>query len=192
MLKWDFSGVSSVGNGEEIKQNLYGYLNARISAFSDYYRKILSAPIQPDPRDALSSFQLLLNAVQQTGYPLYLLIDEYDNFANELMMNRSGEEGRYQALLSGEGVMKALFKTIKMAAGGQGLGRVFITGVSPVAMSDLTSAYNVAKNIYLQPHFNTLCGFREAEIAELLSVIAKECNLTDSQVDEALSMMRTF
>nr|VFJ43084.1 MAG: hypothetical protein BECKDK2373B_GA0170837_100465 [Candidatus Kentron sp. DK] len=56
-----------------------------------------------------------------------------------MMAHGSREESRYQALLSGEGVMKALFKTIKMAAGGEGLGRVFITGVSPVAMSDLTS-----------------------------------------------------
>jgi len=79
-----------------------------------------------------------------------------------------------------------------MAASGQGLGRVFITGVSPVAMSDLTSAYNVAENIYLLPQFNALCGFREAEIAAILSRIAEECDLPPSNADEALSMMRTL
>jgi len=88
--------------------------------------------------------------------------------------------------------MKALFKTIKMAASGQGLGRVFITGVSPVAMSDLTSAYNVAGNIYLLPQFNTLCGFREAEIDAVLSRITEECNFPQSDANEALAMMRTF
>ncbi|WP_089729329.1 AAA family ATPase [Candidatus Thiosymbion oneisti] len=193
VLKWDFSGVSPVGNGEEIKRNLYRYLNLRISAFSDYYRETLPGPLQIDPQDTLASFQSLLNAVQQTDYSLYLLVDEYDNFANELMMgHRSAEESRYQALLSGEGCMKALFKTIKAAAGGQGLERVFITGVSPVAMSDLTSAYNVAENIYLLPQFNALCGFREAELASVLSEIARECDLPQSDADEALSMMRTF
>jgi len=104
-------------------------------------------------------------------------------------------ESRYQALLSGEGCMKALFKTIKMTASGQGLGaaqRVFITGVSLVAMSDLTSAYNVTENIYLLPHFNALCSFRKAEIAAVLSRIAEECNLPQSDADEALAMMRTF
>jgi len=107
--------------------------------------------------------------VRQVGHPLYLLIDEYDNFANELMTgHRSVEKDRYQAILAGENCMKALFKTIKAATGGQGLGRVFITDISPVAMSDLTSAYNVAKNIYLQPHFNNLCGFRKTEIAVVL------------------------
>uniref|UniRef100_UPI000AC9BD01 AAA family ATPase n=1 Tax=Candidatus Thiosymbion oneisti TaxID=589554 RepID=UPI000AC9BD01 len=193
VLKWDFSEVSPLGDGEEIKRNLHRYLNLRIGACSDYYRETLPGPPQIDPQDALASFQSLLNTVRQAGYPLYLLIDEYDNFANELMMgHRSVEESRYQALLSGEGCMKALFKTIKAAAGGRGLGKVFITGVSPVAMSDLTSAYNVAKNVYLQVRFNALCGFREVEIAAMAAQIAGECDLSQSKVDEALSMMRTF
>jgi len=120
VLKWDFSGVSPVGDGEETKRNLYAYVNDRISEFSIYYRATLPGPLQIDPQDALSYFRSLLVAVQQTGYSLYLLIDEYDNFTNELMMSghRSVEESRYQAISSGEGCMKALFKTIKAAAGG--------------------------------------------------------------------------
>jgi len=193
VLKWDFSEVSPVGDGEEIKRNLYDYLNIRINDFFAYYRTALAEPIQIDHQNAVSSFQSLLNAVRQTGHPLYLLIDEYDNFANELMIgHRSAGKDRYQAILTGEGCMKALFKVIKAAAGGRGLGKVFITGVSPVAMSDLTSAYNVAKNIYLQPRFNALCGFRETEITAMAARIGEECELPRSQVDEALSMMRTF
>nr|VFK31572.1 MAG: Predicted AAA-ATPase [Candidatus Kentron sp. MB]VFK32668.1 MAG: Predicted AAA-ATPase [Candidatus Kentron sp. MB]VFK77525.1 MAG: Predicted AAA-ATPase [Candidatus Kentron sp. MB] len=194
VLKWDFSGISPQGDGEEIKRNLYDYLNGRIGKFSMDYRKTLSEyPIRVDRKNALASFQSLLDAVQETGHPLYLLIDEYDNFANELMMgHRPTEESRYQAILSGEGCMKALFKTIKMAAGEGSVKRVFITGVSPVAMSDLTSAYNVAENIYLLPQFNELCGFREGEIAEILPEIAKECDLSQAESDDALSMMRAF
>nr|VFJ70589.1 MAG: PD-(D/E)XK nuclease superfamily protein [Candidatus Kentron sp. FM]VFJ72440.1 MAG: PD-(D/E)XK nuclease superfamily protein [Candidatus Kentron sp. FM]VFK19673.1 MAG: PD-(D/E)XK nuclease superfamily protein [Candidatus Kentron sp. FM] len=193
VLKWDFSEVSPVGNDEEIKGNLYRYLNDRIGAFADYYRGVLAGSIQINPQDALSSFQSLLNAIQQTGHPLYLLIDEYDNFANELMMgHRYAEESRYRALLSGEGIMKALFKVIKAGAGSRGIGRVFITGVSPVAMSDLTSAYNVAKNIYLQARFNELCGFREDEIATMTARVAEECGLPRSRAIEAVWMMRTF
>jgi len=55
---------------------------------------------------------------------------------------------QYDKLLYGEGLFKTVFKAVKAAAG-QGLDRVFITGVSPVAMADLTSGYNVAENIYL-------------------------------------------
>ena len=194
VLKWDFSEVSPTGDGEEIKRNLYRYLNSRINDFSNYYRSTLGSAIPIDHEDAAVSFQGLLSAIRETGHSVYLLIDEYDNFANELMMGiyQGARKSRYQAILSGEGCMKALFKVIKATAGTRGLGRVFITGVSPVVMSDLTSAYNVAENIYLQPQFNDLCGFREGEIAQVLSEIARECQLSGSQVDEALSMMRTF
>ena len=193
VLKWDFSVVSPMGDGEEIKRNLYRYLNLRISAFSDYYREILGDFPEIDSQDAIASFQSLLSAIHKTGYALYLLIDEYDNFANELMIgHRPTEESRYQAILSGEGVMKTLFKAIKAAGNGQGLGRVFITGVSPVAMSDLTSAYNVAENIYLLTQFNELCGFREEEIARILSEIIKECDLPQAETEKALLTMRTF
>ena len=193
VLKWDFSEVSAQGDGQEIKQNLYRYLNARISSFSDYYRDALPVSLQIDPQDALSSFQFLLNTIQQTGHSLYLLIDEYDNFANELMMGRRNtEESRYQAILSGEGCVKTLFKTIKAGAGRRGIARVFITGVSPVVMSDLTSGYNVAENIYSLHRFNGLCGFREDEIATAIARIVRECQLPDAQAEEALAMMRTF
>lgn len=182
-----------MGDGGEIKRNLYSYVNDRISEFSIYYQAALPGSLQIDPQDALSSFRSLLIAVQQAGYPLYLLVDEYDNFANELMMgHQSTEESRYQAILSGEGCMKALFKTVKATAGEQGLGKVFITGVSPVAMNNLTSAYNMAKNIYLQARFNDLCGFRETEIAAMAKEIARECDLPQSDADEAFSMIRTF
>jgi len=187
VLKWDFSVVNPVGDGEEIKRTLYRYLNTRIGDFFNYYRKTLGDSLKIDHQDAIASFQTLLGAVRQAGHPLYLLIDEYDNFANELMMgHRATEESRYQAILSGEGCMKALFKSVKAAAGGQGLGRVFITGVSPVAMRDLTSAYNVAENVYLLPHFDALCGFREAELAVVLSRIAED--LPQSDADEALAI----
>ena len=193
VMKWDFSGVSAEGDSEEIKRNLYRYLNDRIADFSDYYRTILSDPPRIDPQDALSSFRSLLASTRKVGHPLYLLIDEYDNFANELMIgHRTGEKSRYRALLSGEGVLKALFKTVKANAGTQGIGRVFITGVSPVVMSDLTSGYNVAENIYLLPKFNDLCGFREDEIALMTAQIVEECGLTQSHVIDALSTMRTF
>ena len=107
----------------------------------------------------------LLTRIRATPNPLYLLIDEYDNFANEVLMaDRSGSQDRYGALLYGEGLLKTVFKAVTAAAGGMGLDRVLITGVSPVALSDLTSGDNVAESIDLEPAFNDLCGLTEAEL----------------------------
>jgi hypothetical protein len=134
-----------------------------------------------------------LSAVRQTPYRLYLLIDEYDSFANDLMMGR-GETNpeRYKALQSTEGSLKALFRAVKSASSGRGLERVFITGVSPVLMSDITSAYNVAENIYSLPEFNDLCGFREPELAEVVAQVVAECELSPQRGQEALNLMLTF
>jgi hypothetical protein len=85
-----------------------------------------------------------------------------------------------------------VFKAVKAAAAGMGLERVFITGVSPIAMSDITSAYNIASNIYLLPDFNGLCGFTEDEIIVALERIGEEHDLSADEVTSALDMMRTF
>jgi hypothetical protein len=149
-------------------------------------------PVQIDPNDALVSFQSVLAAVSQTPRRLYLLIDEYDNFANEVLASRDRGEDRYQDLVAGEGVIKTVFKAVKAAAEGRGLDRVFITGVSPVVMADITSGYNVVKDISLEPTLADLCGFHESEILAILQQIVADCGLPAERIDEALAMMRTF
>ncbi|MGH9845426.1 MAG: AAA family ATPase [Blastocatellia bacterium] len=126
-------------------------------------------------------------------YRLYLLIDEYDNFANEILMGeQAASRARYETLLRGEGALKAVFKTVKAAAAGWGLDRVFITGVAPIVLSDMTSGYNVAKNIYLSPQFHDLCGFNEAEVGEALNFVVAECGLPASEAEAALDQMRQY
>jgi hypothetical protein len=190
VLKWDFSTVSALGDSAAIGHALHNHINAQIERFALRYQPWLKHAIKIDPADSLYSFQSLLNAVQQTPQRLYLLIDEYDNFANELLLGRQpqGQE-HYEALLYGEGLLKTLFKTVKGAAAGWGLDRVFITGVAPIVLSDLTSGYNIAKNIYLEPQFHDLCGFTETEIVAALAEVAAAAGLS---ADQSLAQMRLY
>ncbi len=193
VLKWDFSSVGPQNDARELQKALHRYLNARIRDFSVKYKRLLPGEIRIEPEDALISFQSLLTAVKQTSHRLYLLIDEYDNFANEIFMkDQEAGRARYNTLLHGEGELKALFKVVKSAAAGLGLDRVFITGVSPVVMSDMTSGYNIAEDISLEPEFNDLCGFREPEIMDALHRIAHARGLPGERAAEAISMMRAF
>jgi hypothetical protein len=193
VMTWDFSAVSPEGDVREIRQALHYYVNKRIQEFAHYYQAWLPFEISIEKTDAQASFQSLLTAVKLSPYRLYLLIDEYDNFANELMMaHKPTSKSRYQALLSGTGAVKALFKAVKTAATGNGLERTFVTGVSPVVLSDMSSGYNVAEHIYLEPEFNDLCGFQEQEIQDMLKRIVKECDLPNSKAQEALALMKTF
>ncbi|MEK8020434.1 MAG: AAA family ATPase [Candidatus Parabeggiatoa sp.] len=193
VMKWDFSNINPEGGIAQIQLRLTRYINRCIQDFADKYQTWLLKQIHIEPDDAIDSFLSLLSAVRQTPYRLYLLIDEYDNFANELMMGQ-GEINpeRYKTLLSTEGSLKALFRAVKSASSGGGLERVFITGVSPVLMSDITSAYNVAKNIYLEPEFNNLCGFIDEEIKTVLTQIVKICQFDEDKISQALSLIQTF
>ncbi|MEK8021792.1 MAG: AAA family ATPase [Candidatus Parabeggiatoa sp.] len=193
VMTWDFSLVKAQGDIASIEKALYDHVNNAIFDFSIRYENWLKHEIRIDPKNAISSFESLLTAVGPLPYRLYLLIDEYDNFANELMIGHHKESpSRYESLLSGEGIVKTLFKAVKSLAGGRGLERTFVTGVSPVVLSDMTSGYNVAEHIYLRREFNDLCGFLDSEIEQALRQIASECDLREEKVQQALELMRTF
>lgn len=83
-------------------------------------------------------------------------------------MRAQSPEDRYRAIVHDEGILRTLFKVIKASTSASAFARVFITGVSPVVLSDITSGYNIAKNIYFEPEFNDLCGFKEDEIRKVI------------------------
>ena len=191
ILNWDFSDIDPTGEPREIRQRMHDHINGSIEKFITHYKDFLDYDIQIHNSNALRSLQSVFAALESTPYKIYLLIDEYDNFANEVMMAASNR-ARYEELIQGEGALKAIFKAVKSGTKGLGIDRIFITGVSPVVMSDITSGFNIAENIYLEPEFNDLCGFWETEIAEALQQIAISCKLSTEKVTEALEMMRVF
>jgi hypothetical protein len=86
VLKLNFSLVNPSGHQDAILQALYQHVNSEIQAFNLRYQHALPQPVAIHGENALSSFRHLLAIVSETPYPLYLLIDEYDNFANEVMI----------------------------------------------------------------------------------------------------------
>jgi len=193
VMNWDFSAVDPQGTPEQVKRALHDHINGCVEQFKAWYRGILEDDIEIDPNNALRSFQSVLAAVRSSPYKLYLLIDEYDNFANEVLMGgRPDSKERYEHLLFGEGAVKTVFKAVKAASKGLGLDRTFITGVSPVVLSDITSGHNIAENISMLPEFNDLCGFREREIADAFHPIAENCRMSKEKKQEALDMVRAF
>ncbi|MDM8529687.1 AAA family ATPase [Anaerolineales bacterium HSG25] len=193
VLKWNFSGVDSSGDERDLHRALHNQLNGSIEIFMARYRNILDYEITLDPHDALRSLKSLLAAAQVANKKLYLLIDEYDNFANEVLMGGDPQgQQRYEKLVKGEGMLKTIFKAIKDGLEGQGIDRLFITGVSPLVLSDITSGFNIADNISLLPEFNDLCGFWEDEVSQVLEQVGQHCNLSAEQVMEAMHIMKTF
>ena len=195
VLKWNFSLIDPLGGGTSdvvagIGQLLNDYVNATIEAFQRDYRaelaELLSEPIRVE-KSAVHSFENLLAAIRETPYKLCILVDEYDNFANEILI---GDESTYRRLVQADGPFKSLMKQVKAATEGAGVERLFLTGVTPLVLSDLTSGINMAKNVSLEDSLCSLCGFTEAEVHGLIERIAEE--RADVEVDEALAMMRTW
>jgi hypothetical protein len=91
IMHWDFSNVQTVGDTATLLHSLYNHLNNAIALVAQRYAALLPTKVEIDPEDALASWGSLLNAVQQSVHRLYLFIDEYDNFANEVLMVSSGQ-----------------------------------------------------------------------------------------------------
>jgi hypothetical protein len=108
ILKFDFSCVDSTESAEDVKGALFDHINAGIEGFYNFYRyKGYELPkIKINYNKALYSINSLVSAVRMTPYPIYLLIDEYDNFANTVMMGVQSTEKRYEALVHDEGPLR--------------------------------------------------------------------------------------
>jgi len=190
ILTWDFSCVTTGGDVESITKSLFNHINMTVKNFGKDYADFLPGNVEIYEDDAKRSFGELLALIRQTPYKLYLFIDEYDSFANEILAG-SGKN-RYRDLVGGEGLLKAVFKAIKSATSGSGLDRVFATGVTPVVMSDISSGANIFKNISLHPRFADLCGFTEQEVDTILGKVCVQCGLSDQERIKAISLMNTW
>ncbi|WP_328985276.1 P-loop NTPase family protein [Thiorhodovibrio winogradskyi] len=85
-----------------------------------------------------------------------------------------------------------MFKAVKSLASGAGIDRVFITGVSPVVLADISSGYNVSEDISLDARFIDLCGFTETEVAAVLEQLAAERQCHHDWSVRMLQTMRTW
>ncbi|MCP4156454.1 MAG: AAA family ATPase, partial [bacterium] len=99
---------------------------------------------------------------------IYIFIDEYDNFSNTILVT-SGRQA-YEELTHGEGFFRAFFNVLKMGTTDidAPISRLFITGVSPVTMDDVTSGFNTGKNISIDPEFNQMLGFTENDVTSMI------------------------
>ena len=122
------------------------------------------------------------------GIPLYVLIDEYDNFANTVLAWHGAEA--YHSFTHGGGFYRNFFAALKGGAdrAGGGLERLFITGVSPVTMDDVTSGFNIGKNISLHPDFNEMVGFTAAEVRHLVEMY-RDLGVFNQDAATALGIM---
>lgn len=141
--------------------------------------------------NAESRLEYIGNWCKRANLPIYLIIDEYDNFTN-VVLSRHGHE-RYRDLTHGAGFYRFFFNKIKSVATGAGAAvkRMFITGVSPVTLDDVTSGFNIASMITMNARFNEILGFTEAEVREMLEYYKAEGRWS-GDTEQVLGVMRKW
>ena len=177
---------------DDYKDGLDNHCRLVFNFFCDIYTHILPANTKEGLEkltDAVSQLRFLCQKCQEVGKKIYLFIDEYDNFTNMILAHEE-HLMRYRNQTHGEGYLRQFFNTIKGAAGNT-LGRVFVTGVSPVTMDDLTSGFNIGTNYSLSPDFNEMTGFTEEEVREMLDYYRSVLPFNHT-TDELIKVMKPW
>ena len=163
---------------------LRGMLEANADVFpEELTRRILASPTMGSRLD-----ELFLQA-ERIGVRLYFLIDEYDNFANTILAGEG--EAACRGVTHGSGFFTDFFATLKAGTESGNLERLFITGVSPVTMDDVTSGFNIGTNISFDAAYNQMVGFTETEVRDLVELY-RDLGVFDEDADAAMAVMREW
>ena len=163
ILHLDFSYVG--GGIEKLEENFNMYLRVKLDGFMRVYQEFYLADFKErffKSDSGTEKLALLQDETAAKGIPLYLIIDEYDNFTNTVL-NEQGENV-YWAITHADGFYRDVFKKFKGM-----FERIFITGVSPVTLDDVTSGFNIGWHISTKPEFNQMLGFSQEEVRKMFA-----------------------
>lgn len=163
VLHLDFSYVG--GSIDKLEENFDMYLRVKLDGFMRIYQEFYLTDFKEKffkTDSATEKLALLQDETATKGIPLYLIIDEYDNFTNTVL-NEQGEKV-YWAITHADGFYRDVFKKFKGM-----FERIFITGVSPVTLDDVTSGFNIGWHISTKPEFNQMLGFSLEEVRKMFA-----------------------
>ncbi|NOH15393.1 ATP-binding protein [Clostridium cochlearium] len=174
--KISFAGIDAGHGEEELRKSFNSKVILSAIGFLNQYSNLLgenTIPKEVDSAEMIVQYiSLLANKINKQ---VFVLIDEYDNFANELITG--GKQSTYESILHGEGFVKVFYKAIKDATMDNFNG-IFMTGVSPIMLDDLTSGFNITRNYTLDENLNAMMGFTREE----LSWIMDEVNIKEPKL----------
>ena len=186
VLFLDFSQIT--GNIDKLETKLNSYLSINLDAFvrqySEYYQAEMEEILAQE--DFEEKMELIFKAAKAHKYHLYLIIDEYDNFTN-VILNERGEKV-YHAITHADGFYRDVFKKFK-----GNFERIFMMGVSPVTLDDVTSGFNIGWNISIKPEFDEMLGFSTTDVVEMFTYYKEHGSIpADSDIDAIVNDMKPW
>ena len=186
VLFLDFSQIT--GNIDKLETKFNSYLSINLDAFvrqySEYYQAEMEEILAQE--DFEEKMELIFKAAKAHQYHLYLIIDEYDNFTN-VILNERGEKV-YHAITHADGFYRDVFKKFK-----GNFERIFMMGVSPVTLDDVTSGFNIGWNISIKPEFDEMLGFSTTDVVEMFTYYKEHGSIpADSDIDAIVNNMKPW
>ncbi|MQM91570.1 ATP-binding protein [Prevotella copri] len=186
VLFLDFSQIT--GNIDKLETKFNSYLSINLDAFvrqySEYYQAEMAEILAQE--DFEEKMELIFKAAKAHQYHLYLIIDEYDNFTNVILNERG--ENVYHAITHADGFYRDVFKKFK-----GNFERIFMMGVSPVTLDDVTSGFNIGWNISIKPEFDEMLGFSTTDVVEMFTYYKEHGSIpVDSDIDAIVNDMKPW
>ena len=180
VLHLDFSLVGS--DLDNLYENFNTYCVQVMDSFIDTYQRYYSPQIVEkvhSEKTAAGKLNIVRLEAKKAQLKLYLIVDEYDNFTNNVL-NVKGQQA-YHELTHGTGFYRDIFKLFKPM-----FDRIIMLGVSPITLDDLTSGYNIALNMSLDARFNQMLGFSEKDVREMIRYYKAVGAIGDDKTEDAI------
>ena len=198
VLQFDFSTIQ-VGTLAQIERNFWENVKRSVGWFSVKYEKLADWSAVAGAQNPADLIDAVRNIIRENHLPpLYVIVDEYDNFTNELVV--SGHDIEYNAVCghdakgdaTRESFFKAFFKSFKAGIADGTVGRTYFTGVLPITLDDLSSGFNVGTVVSLRGDLLGLVGFSKAQILQYVDDIFAEHGLDPAIKPAVLADLKAF
>ncbi|MEM0993919.1 MAG: AAA family ATPase [Bacteroidota bacterium] len=189
ILQFDFSQIDT----SSYDRTLDGFLNnikVGVSSFYGRYAQFFSPENIKRIRRYDFPSKIIQDVIEQVAlcapdHKIYLLIDEYDHFANEILSFRYDE---FMTMVGRNGFVRKFYEAIKVGTQKGVIDRMFVTGVSPITLDSLTSGFNIASSVTLNLQLDKMMGFTEEEVIDIL----KKVGVTEADLADVLADMRSW
>ncbi len=190
VLHLDFSVVEPTGDIADIEKSFNHICNLCMDTMIGLSENWFQDQIKTDFKESASAnLESVLKLIRKKNFPaLYVIIDEYDNFANQLII--AHKDRMYCELTRDDSFLKTFFKTMKEGRKTGAIANVFITGVLPITIDDLASGFNIANFITLDPEFENMLGFTQSEVDCLLDEIYRDYEFAPSTREDVNTLIR--
>ncbi|MDR0602805.1 MAG: ATP-binding protein [Bacteroidales bacterium] len=187
VLNLDFSGLDTtseeafaVSLSGKMQDNIRGFLNryAYLLPEGDIYSKQIDIE-QP----GVASLRKAFNATEAANKKLYIIIDEYDHFANDFIAQGTYMgDSVYKHVIRANGIIRDFYETLKEGSETV-IDRVILTGITPIMLDDITSGFNIANNLSLKKRYNEMLGFTQEEVNTLMKETGIDLSTTNVNIE---------